>query len=62
MIPTIYGDIDEKHLVRKDHKEDDPLKTVHSREYYLGDKMVHRSAHITLKQPLGIEGILGATR
>lgn len=62
MVKTIYGDIDEKHLIRKDHQADDAQKTVSSREYWLGATLVHRSAHITLKQPLGIEGFLGATR
>ncbi len=62
MVTTIYGDIDEKHLIRKDTHEEDAHKTVHAREYWLGPTLVHRSAHVTLKQSLGIEGFLGATR
>ena len=60
MITTTHGDMDES-LLRKVEGgfEDDNEKTTWV-EYYLGDELVHRSAHINLKRGLGVEAAIGA--
>jgi hypothetical protein len=60
MVNTIYGEIDDRELRRKAWVESDQLKATAIVEYYLADKLVHRSAHVTLKQGIGIESLLGA--
>ena len=62
MISTILGDIDEKYLDRKVVREDDGLKEIRAVEYYLAGRLVHRSAHITLKDFSGLDTLLGAIR
>lgn len=59
-VNTIYGEMDESQLRRKAWVESDSLKSTAILEYYLGDQMVHHSVHVTLKQGLGIESLLGA--
>lgn len=59
-IYTIYGLIEERELRRKAWVEEDDVKQNAIVEYYLAGKLVHRSAHITLKQGIGIESHLGA--
>lgn len=43
---------------RETKTEDNREKTVVT-EYLLNGKVVHRSAHVTLKEGIGIEGVLG---
>ena len=54
MIDTTHGPMDEALL----QKIEGNLENDHERttwvEYWLGDEMVHRSAHVTLKQGLAV--------
>lgn len=61
-ISTIYGDLDERELTCKQVNGEDSLKITHITEYYLGPQLVHRSAHITLKHSLALQGTVGVTR
>jgi hypothetical protein len=60
MITTTYGPMDESKLRRETGVVDDEREHTEWVEYYLGDELVHRSAHVMLKQGLGVEGMLGS--
>ena len=60
MITTIYGDMDESLLTKKEGETDSPTDLAKWVEYYKGDELVHRSVHVHLKQGLGIESTLGS--
>lgn len=59
MITTIYGDMDESKLLKQEGVHEDERERTSWVEYY---QLVHRSAHVTLKQGLGIEAILGSVQ
>ena len=50
LIHTTHGDIDEAHLRRVDGRLDNDNELTTWVEYWLGDELVHRSVHVTLKQ------------
>ncbi len=60
MIMTIYGEIEESMLEKREGVVDNDNEHTTWVEYYRGDELVHRSAHVTLKQGLGIEAALGS--
>lgn len=59
MITTTHGDMDESTLRKVEGEVDNENERTNWVEYYLGDELVHRSAHVRLKKALGIEGVLG---
>ena len=62
MITTIYGDRDEATLDKREGVNEDERAREEWIEYWDGARLVHRSAHVFLKQPLGIEAALGRIR
>lgn len=50
-ITTIHGDMDESDLVKTEGAVDNENEHTTWVEYRLGDELVHRSAHVTLKKP-----------
>jgi hypothetical protein len=57
MINTTHGPMDESLLVKKEGSLDDENEFTTWVEYYLGDELVHRSAHVRLKKNVVAEGI-----
>jgi hypothetical protein len=55
IITTTHGDMDDSLLRRVDGSVDNENESSTWVEYYLGDELVHRSAHVTLK---GVEAQL----
>jgi hypothetical protein len=51
MVTTIYGDMDEALLERKDGGFEDDNENTTWTEYWLNGELVHRSAHVRLKRP-----------
>ena len=49
LIQTTKGDMDESLLVKKEGSVDSSIEATTWVEYWLGDELVHRSAHVTLK-------------
>jgi hypothetical protein len=49
MILTTKGEMDEALLRRVDGSLDNDNESTTWVEYYLGDELVHRSAHVTIK-------------
>lgn len=57
-VPTIYGDMDARELVKREGVIDDDNELTTWVEYWKGDELVHRSAHVTLKKwPDGLGAI-----
>ena len=58
-IPTIYGDMDESTLVKTEGDFEDDIERTHWIEYRVigADEIVHRSAHVILKQALSAEAL-----
>jgi hypothetical protein len=59
MITTTKGDMDESLLRKVDGGMEDDNEQTTWVEYYLGEELVHRSVHITLKQSPAICGVAG---
>lgn len=59
MVTTIYGEMDESTLRKVEGGLDNENERTTWVEYYLGDELVHRSAHVTLKGVM-VESIAGA--
>lgn len=59
-ISTIHGLVDESELRHAPGKFENENEHTTWDEYYLGEQLVHRSAHVRLKKGLGIEGVLGS--
>ena len=60
MITTIYGDMDE-HVPTPNHSViDNEHEHTEVTEYLLNGEVVHRSVHVTLKQGIGVESIIGS--
>ena len=59
MVTTIYGEMDESALRKVEGGVDNENERTTWVEYYLGDELVHRSAHVTLKGVM-VESIAGA--
>lgn len=54
-VNTLYGEMDESELVKKEPVTEVNGNTIQATEYYLGDELVHRSINITLS-PLSLAG------
>ena len=50
IVTTTYGDMDDSLLERKDGTFEDDNELTTWVEYWKGDELVHRSAHVTLKK------------
>lgn len=50
IVSTIYGDMDDSLLVRRDGQIENDHEITTCVEYWSGDEMVHRSVHVRLKQ------------
>lgn len=50
LITTTHGDMDESLLRRVDGEVDNDNERTTWVEYWLGEELVHRSVHVTLKQ------------
>ena len=60
MITTIYGDMDEQVLTPNHSVIDNENEHTEVTEYLLNGEVVHRSVHVTLKQGIGVESIIGS--
>jgi len=49
LVNTTHGPMEESLLTKKEGSIDNDNETTSWIEYYLGDEMVHRSAHVALK-------------
>jgi hypothetical protein len=58
MVTTIYGDMDESLLEKKEGVFEDDNEYTTWVEYWKDAELVHRSAHVTLKRALPIGGEL----
>ena len=61
IVPTTLGEMDDSLLRRVDGWLDNENETTEWVEFYLGDELVHRSAHVTLKQAGVIAEALAAS-
>lgn len=50
IVTTTKGDMDDSLLVKQEGSLDNDNEYTTWVEYYLGDELVHRSAHVTLKK------------
>lgn len=53
MINTIYGEMEESALEKRTGTVDDENENTSWVEYWLNGELVHRSAHVRLKQAVG---------
>lgn len=58
LVTTIYGDMDESLLEKKEGVFEDDNEYTTWVEYWKDAELVHRSAHVTLKRALPIGGEL----
>ena len=57
-VQTTHGVMDESQLIKRTGTLDDDNETTTWVEYWLGEELVHRSAHVTLKKwPDGLGAI-----
>lgn len=52
MINTIRGEMDEKLLTKRTGTIDNDNEKTSWVEYWLNDELMHRSVHVSLKQPI----------
>ena len=52
MINTIRGEMDEKLLTKRTGNIDNDNENTSWVEYWLNEELMHRSVHVSLKQPL----------
>ena len=50
LVTTIYGEMDESLLVKKEGSFEDDNELTTWVEYWKDDELVHRSVHVTLKK------------
>ena len=53
LVTTIYGEMDESALEKRTGAVDDANENTDWVEYWLNGELVHRSAHVRLKQAAG---------
>jgi hypothetical protein len=56
MVNTTYGEMDESLLEKKEGTFEDDNELTTWVEYWKGEELVHRSAHVTLKKTPAFEG------
>lgn len=60
MVTTIYGEMDEALLLKKEGVFEDDHERTSWIEYYLEEELVHRSAHVSLKEGSLLDLLLGS--
>jgi protoporphyrinogen oxidase len=58
MITTTKGEMDESLLEKREGSLDNDTETTTWVEYWLGEELVHRSVHMTLKRGVFADGII----
>ena len=61
IVTTTKGDMDDSLLVKKEGTVDNENETTTWTEYWLEGELVHRSAHVTLKQMPSFAGAEAAS-
>lgn len=61
LVTTTKGDMDDSLLVKRDGIVDNDNEFTTWVEYWQGDELVHRSAHVTLKKPPTFAGGVAAS-
>lgn len=56
IVPTIYGPMDDSLLFKKEGVIDNEDEHTTWIEYWLGEELIHRSAHVTLKKMPAVYG------
>ena len=56
LVTTTYGEMDESLLEKKEGTFEDDNELTTWVEYWKGEELVHRSAHVTLKKMPGFAG------
>ena len=56
LVTTTYGEMDESLLEKKEGAFEDDNELTTWVEYWKGEELVHRSAHVTLKKMPGCAG------
>ena len=56
MVLTTKGEMDESLLEKREGSVDNEIEMTTWVEYWLDGELVHRSAHVTLKQPVTFGG------
>jgi hypothetical protein len=56
LVTTTKGDMDESLLEKREGTVDNDNESTTWVEYWDGEELVHRSAHVTLKQPATFAG------
>lgn len=60
LIHTTHGELEASTLIKKDGVLENDHERTTWVEYWLGEELVHRSVHVTLKEwPEGLSPILG---
>lgn len=57
LITTIHGEMDESLLEKRTGQVDDENEYTTWTEYYSKGELVHRSAHVTLKKNVTVDGV-----
>jgi len=57
LVTTTHGEMDESLLEKRTGAVDNEDEYTTWTEYYLNGELVHRSAHVTLKKNVSIEGV-----
>ena len=60
MVTTIYGELDESLLEKREGGLDNENESTTWVEYWLNGELVHRSAHVSLKQSPTLGSELGS--
>lgn len=60
LVSTIYGDKDDSTLERRDFVVDNENEYTKATEYWLAGELVHRSAHVTIKNWPTAQAVAGA--
>ncbi len=61
LVTTTKGDMDDSLLEKREGTVDNSNESTTWVEYWLGGELVHRSAHVTLKQPATFAGAEAAS-
>jgi hypothetical protein len=59
MVNTIYGEMNESLLEKKEGSVNNDNEFTTWVEYWLDGELVHRSAHVTLKKPVSAKTAIG---
>ena len=60
LVTTTHGDMDDSLLEKREGVEDNANESSAWVEYWLGEELVHRSVHLTLKPIAPADGVAGS--